>query len=120
MEKAIQMLDAVTDSIVNAYVLKSGLACDQISVMMDAATWRDATKAVELGFADGVVQPPTHATDSQKAGLLFSRKAADLVLVNKLEQLCPIATAIPSADEVDAAALYDRLEKLRQSISPEQ
>ena len=76
----------------------------------------DATKAVELGFADGVVQPPTDATATQKAGLIFSRKAADLVLVNKLEQMCPKATA----DEVDAAALYDRLEKLRQSISPEQ
>ena len=120
MEKAIQMLDAVKDSIVNAYVRKTGLARDQISAMMDAETWMDATKAVELGFADGVVQPPTDATATQKAGLLFSRKAADLVLVNKLEQLCPIATAIPSADEVDAAALYDRLEKLRQSISPEQ
>jgi len=117
MEKAIQMLDAVKDSIVNAYVIKTGLSRSEISAMMDAETWMDATKAVELGFADGITQLPD---STEKPGLLFSRKAADLVLVNKLEQMCPIATAIPSADEVDAAALYDRLEKLRQSISPEQ
>ena len=112
MEKALQMLEAVKDSIINAYVIKTGLARDQISAMMDAETWMDATKAVELGFADGVVQPPTDATATQKTGLLFSRKAADLVLVNKLEQMCPIATV----NEVDAAALYDRLERLREVI----
>ena len=120
MEKAIQMLDAVKDSIVNAYVLKTGLARDQISAMMDAETWMDATKAVELGFADGIIQG---AATTEKPGTLFSRRAADLVLVNKLEQMCPaeaMPTANSSADEVDAAALYDRLEKLRHSIAPGQ
>ena len=124
MEKAIQMLDAVKDSIVNAYTLKTGLDRKQISRMMDAETWMDATKAVELGFADGVIQA---TTATQKPGTLFSRQAADLVLVNKLEQLCPAEaeaglvtpTAITPADEVDAAALYDRLEKLRESIGQE-
>lgn len=122
MEKAIRMLEAVKDSIVNAYALKTGLGWEQISRMMDAETWMDASKAVELGFADGIIQPTSMgATAAQKPGLLFSRQAADLVLVNKLEQLCPVTpTAITSADEVDAAALYERLEKLRQSIGQEQ
>lgn len=122
MEKAIRMLDAVKDSIVNAYTLKTGLDRNQISRMMDAETWMDATKAVELGFADGIVQATSQdAVTTDKKGTLFSRQAADLVLVNKLEQLCPAETNTSSAmptitDEVDAAALYDRLEKLRQSI----
>jgi len=129
MEKAIRMLDAVKDSIVNAYTLKTGLDRKQISRMMDAETWMDATKAVELGFADGIIQAASQdAVNIDKPGTLFSRQAADLVLVNKLEQLCPAEaeaglvtpTTITLADEVDAAALYDRLEKLRQSISPEQ
>ena len=116
MEKAIRMLDAVKDSIVNAYELKTGLDRKQIGRMMDAETWMDATKAVELGFADGII-----GGDSVGGGTLFSRQAADLVLVNKLEQLCPVTpTAITSADEVDAAALYDRLEKLRKSINQAQ
>ena len=124
MEKAIRMLDAVKDSIVNAYTLKTGLDRKQISRMMDAETWMDATKAVELGFADGVIQA---TTATQKPGTLFSRQAADLVLVNKLEQLCPAEaeaglvtpTTITLADEVDVAVLYDRLEKLRESIGQE-
>ena len=119
MEKAIRMLDAVKDSIVNAYERKTGLSRREISRMMDAETWMDATKAVELGFADGVIQATETTTD--KKGTLFSRQAADLVLVNKLEQLCPaMPTDITSADEVDAAGLYDRLERLRESIVPEQ
>ena len=118
MEKAIRMLDAVKDSIVNAYTLKTGLDRKQISRMMDAETWMDATKAVELGFADGIIQT-TDAATIDKKGTLFSRQAADLVLVNKLEQLCPAPATSTATDEVDAAALYDRLEKLRKSIGPE-
>ena len=121
MEKAIRMLNAVKDSIVNAYERKTGLSRREISRMMDAETWMDASKAVELGFADGIVQATSQdAVTTDKKGALFSRQAADLVLVNKLEQLCPATpTAITSADEVDAAALYDRLEKLRKSIGAE-
>lgn len=120
MEKAIRMLDAVKDSIVNAYERKTGLDRKQIGRMMDAETWMDATKAVELGFADGII-----GGDAVGGGTLFSRQAADLVLVNKLEQLCPAETNTSSAmptitDEVDAAALYDRLEKLRKSINQAQ
>ena len=55
MEKAIEMLGAVKDSIINAYERKTHLPRHEISRMMDSETWMDATKAVELGFADGVI-----------------------------------------------------------------
>ena len=55
MQKAIDMLDAVKESIINAYRLKSGLSRNKISQMMDDESWFDANKAVELGFADGVI-----------------------------------------------------------------
>ena len=55
MQKAIEMLDAVKESIINAYRLKSGLSRNKISQMMDDESWFDANKAVELGFADGVI-----------------------------------------------------------------
>ena len=55
MQKAIEMLDAVKESIINAYRLKSGLSRNRISQMMDDETWFDANKAVELHFADGVI-----------------------------------------------------------------
>lgn len=56
MQKAIEMLDAVKDSIINAYRLKSGLSRSKISQLMDDETWLDANKAVELHFADGVIE----------------------------------------------------------------
>ena len=54
MEKAIDMLEAVKDSIINAYEIKTGLSRAKISHLMDEETWMDANKAIELGFADDI------------------------------------------------------------------
>ena len=56
MQKAIEMLGSVKDSIINAYEIKTGLSRAKLSHLMDAETWMDANKAVELGFADGILQ----------------------------------------------------------------
>ena len=55
MQKAIEMLSSVKDSIINAYEIKTGLSRAKLSHLMDAETWMDAHKAVELGFADGIL-----------------------------------------------------------------
>lgn len=55
MQKAIEMLGSVKDSIINAYEIKTGLSRAKLSHLMDAETWMDAHKAVELGFADGIL-----------------------------------------------------------------
>ena len=101
MEKAIEMLDAVKDSIINAYERKTGLSRSEISRMMDSETWMDATKAVELGFADGVIgQSPVN----DKAGLLFSQRRVDRELVNRLQTSC-----------VPVQPLYERLNRLKEN-----
>lgn len=56
MQKAIDMLDSVKDSILNAYEIKTGLSRAKLSHLMDAETWMDANKAIELGFADELMQ----------------------------------------------------------------
>lgn len=56
MQKAIDMLSEVKDSIINAYQTKTGLSRNKLSRLMDEETWMDAGKAVELGFADGVIE----------------------------------------------------------------
>lgn len=61
MQKAIEMLDSVKESIINAYELKTGLSRAKISHLMDDETWMDAGKAVELGFADAVMSRPSLA-----------------------------------------------------------
>ena len=55
MAKAIEMLEGVKESIINAYSLKTGMSRAKLSRLMDAETWMDATKAVELGFADDII-----------------------------------------------------------------
>ena len=100
MQKAIDMLSEVKESIINAYVLKTGLSCPRLSHMMDAETWMDANKAVELGFADDIMmrakaepeetEGDTEGEEEEKKSLsasgsmLFSRRAADSALLNKL------------------------------------
>ena len=44
MQKAIEMLGRVNDSIINAYEIKTGLSRAKLSHLMDAETWMDATK----------------------------------------------------------------------------
>ena len=102
MEKAIAMLDAVKDSIINAYEIKTGLSRAKLSHLMDGETWMDANKAVELGFADdimdaGKTEPGENGegdTNGEENGdgkkpsvhssMLFSRRAADNALLNKV------------------------------------
>ncbi|MCM1329620.1 MAG: Clp protease ClpP [Ruminococcus sp.] len=55
MQKAVSMLDEVKNSIINAYEIKTGLERKTLSKLMDEETWMDANKAVELGFADGIL-----------------------------------------------------------------
>ena len=55
MEKAIATLNEVKESIINAYMAKTGLSHNRISKLMSDETWINAKKAVELGFADEIL-----------------------------------------------------------------
>lgn len=83
MEKAIEMLDEVKESIINAYEIKTGLSRSKLSHLMDAETWMNANKAVELGFADDVLVDEKRNVDSNEA-YLFSGKETEIRLMNKL------------------------------------
>lgn len=49
------VLDEIKEGIINAYQLKTGRPREEISRLMDEETWMSAQKAVELGFADGIL-----------------------------------------------------------------
>ncbi|EFR40291.1 endopeptidase Clp [Selenomonas sp. oral taxon 137 str. F0430] len=87
MERTITFLAEIKESIINAYELRTGLSRAKISRLMDAETWMNAKKAVELGFADSVlyadVQRPV--TDMED-GLIFSRAAVTNSLLSKFGQ----------------------------------
>lgn len=52
MQKAIEILTEVKESILNAYVKKTNLSREEISDMMDNETWMSADTAIKLGFAN--------------------------------------------------------------------
>ena len=91
MQKAIDMLSEVKESIMNAYEIKSGLSRNKISKLMDAETWMNAKEAKKLGFADEILfadgqneteeENPDEPDDSL---MLFSRKAVTDSLLSKL------------------------------------
>ncbi len=91
MEQAIATLNAVKDSIINAYVLKTGLRKSKISEMMENETWLDAKEALRLGFCDTILytdeqdEEPEDASDTEQiVDQLFSFKRMDYAIMNKL------------------------------------
>ena len=106
MQKAIAMLDEVKESIINAYALKTGLSRLKISNFMDAETWLNAQKAIELGFADGMLTRDAPLSENIPANSYqFSRRAVTNSLLNKLPKPEPKYSAEP---------LYQRLNLLKK------
>ena len=87
MQRAGEMLDEVKESIMNAYEIKTGMSRARISHLMDAESWFNARKAVELGFADGVLHgdgTEDKAGGGEPEGVMFSRMAVTNSLLSKL------------------------------------
>jgi ATP-dependent Clp protease protease subunit len=83
MEKAIEMLDEVKESIINAYEIRTGMSRAKLSHLMDSETWMNAGKAIELGFADDILTD-TKKEEADISAYAFSGKEVEQVLVNKL------------------------------------
>ena len=106
MRKAIQLLDEVKESIINAYEIKTGLSRAKLSHLMDGETWMNAKKALELGFCDEILYQP-EAEPAPEDSFTFSRRAVTNSLLDKLK------TRIPKPDNrVSAADLQKRLSRL--------
>ncbi|MDQ0154159.1 head maturation protease, ClpP-related [Robertmurraya andreesenii] len=86
MKKAIQMLSEVKESIINAYELKTGLSRIKLSHMMDAESWFNSKKAVELGFADGIMFQNESEETSPEEGMIYSQMAVVNSFLHKLPQ----------------------------------
>ena len=85
MQKAIAMLDEVKESIINAYELKTGMSRAKLARLMDAETWMNAQKAIELGFADGMLSRNTALPeDIPLNSYQFSRRAVTNSLLSKI------------------------------------
>ena len=96
MQKAIAMLDEVKESIITAYELKTGMSRAKLAHLMDAETWMNAQKAIELGFADGILTRETSVPDGIAINSYqFSRRAVTNSLLSKLPKTEPKFPAEP-------------------------
>lgn len=109
MEKAIAMLDEVKESIINAYEIKTGMSRAKLSHLMDAETWMDANKAVELGFADDILKrSETTNMEVPQVSMMYSKAQVVNSLMDKLATKCRIENKETNTG-VKADDLLDRL-----------
>ena len=126
MRKAIQLLDEVKESIINAYELKTGMSRTKLSHLMDSETWMNAYRAMELGFCDDVLytEGSEPSETDRVSGFSFARKTAALCLMNRVLASLPRpdSTPPPAVDpasdpepdnRVKAADLEKRLSLLK-------
>jgi ATP-dependent Clp protease protease subunit len=116
MQKAIDMLSEVKESILNAYEIKTGLSRAKLSHLMDAETWMNAKKAMELGFADDLLFAGKEGTASAQDSFTFSRRAVTNSLLSKVSHKS--TQAKEPAVETPAGTPIADLEKRLNLIKP--
>ena len=112
MEKAISMLDEVKESIMNAYEIKTGLSRAKLSHLMDAETWMNANKALELGFIDGILsrEEIPEKDEQSEASVMYSEATVANSLMDKIAEKCKINK--PTAPKCTGR----RIEKLKSKL----
>jgi len=91
MRRARNMLEEIKESLINAYELKTGLTRLRLNRMMTAETWMNAHKAIELGFADGILGDEKRQASTNT--MSFSRRAVTNSLLDKMQ---PAQNGIPA------------------------
>ena len=110
MQKAISMLDEVKESIINAYEIKTGMSRTKLSHLMDAETWMDANSAIEMGFADEIMQRNTaDAVEVPQVSNVYSRTAVTNHLMDKIAAKC----RIEQKPKTTADSLMERLDLIK-------
>ena len=120
MQKAIEMLGSVKDSIINAYEIKTGLSRAKLSRLMDAETWMDANKAVELGFADEIMSRTDEIENmvAPTASMLYSKANVVNSLMEKIAVKCAIEPkpAVPERTGRSVDELRAKLNSIKNYI----
>ena len=91
MEKAIETLNEVKESIINAYAAKTGMRRGKIAELMSNETWMNAKKALEYGFADEILFGDSGSEteeDNDEAAApeakIYSSRMMDQAILNRL------------------------------------
>lgn len=96
IQKTLNALETIDDSLVAVYVERTGLDAEEISDLLKAETWMTADEAVEKGFADEVRKAPKA---EPKGEAKKEEKVNNKVVLN-----------------VDTSEIIDRLDDLTKRI----
>jgi ATP-dependent Clp protease protease subunit len=110
LRKVADILDTVKESIVNAYVNKTGKTSNEISAMMDDETWMSSNVAAKNGFADSVLYTDQPLDVQNMKEFSFNR----LSIVNSANH--SIKQAIKLFNEQEKPSDEDEIENLHIEI----
>jgi ATP-dependent Clp protease protease subunit len=112
MRHVADVLDEAKETLINAYMLKSGRSRKRIWEMMDAETYMSAKTAVREGFADGMLYAEAQNTDNM-LNFTFSRSAIQNCTVAAMKRM--VALVSPE-HRIMAQNENDDLEKVNEII----
>lgn len=98
--KLAEDLDKISESIVAAYVDKTGLDAETVASLMEAETWLTAADAVDLGFADEIEEAKKVAASVRDGRLVVQGREFDL---SRYRNPPKLAFLPPSNEEVKTA-----------------
>lgn len=116
MKKAIAMLEEVKESIINAYEIKTGLSRTKLSHLMDQETWMDAHSAVEMGFADTILE--SRAVENviePSRSMVYKKVEVTNSLMEKMSKKCKIRGQ-EETKERSIDSLQERLDMIKKFI----
>ena len=119
MEKAIELLEEVKESIINAYETKSPLSRNKIAKLMSDETWLNAKKAHEMGVVDGILfadnkkAVPEKENESDKKEPAEEEKEDTLTAMtySKSKNLSAFLSKVSASAESVTGTPIDQLEK---------
>lgn len=111
MQKAIEMLSEVKESIINAYELKTGLSRAKLDHLMEDETWMNAKKAIELHFADGMLEDEKKMS-ADVGAYQFSSKQVENALLNKITVKTQVSEPKKVEPEVTGRSVDELMDRL--------
>ncbi|MGN8719305.1 head maturation protease, ClpP-related [Holdemanella porci] len=111
MQKAIEMLSEVKESIINAYELKTGLSRAKLDHLMEDETWMNAKKAIELRFADGMLEDEKKMS-ADVGAYQFSSKQVENALLNKITEKTQVSEPKKVELEVTGRSVDELMDRL--------
>ena len=99
----------------DAYEIRTNLSRARLSNLMDSETWMNAMKAIELGFADDILEDEKRIATSEFA-FAFSSKAVTNALFNKIAAKAASSPCFPEVPEEPMGRSVDDLKAQLNTI----